>query len=142
MRVERRGRKRSARTLSTCSLAVSCVAGDGKFDSVQRTDSFERRGGVFKKHFSGTTLRTYGSAWKKPSEVFTLFLIGSCRLGSNHDKCYVPHPLEMGPKESGDPHSNCGKAIGALGHTGKRTFFGGIASWLQIELRHGWVASD
>lgn len=37
----------------------------------------------------------------------------------NHDDRHVPHPLEMGPKEPGDPHPDRREAAGAPGHTGR-----------------------
>lgn len=38
---------------------------------------------------------------------------------SDHDKCYITHPVKMGPQESGDPHPNRGEAAGTFGLTGK-----------------------
>lgn len=36
----------------------------------------------------------------------------------DHDDRHLPHPVEMGPQESWNPHPDCGEASGAPGHTG------------------------
>lgn len=68
---------------------------------------------------SSPHLLTWTSSTCSPSYICFFFCFFSFILHSNHDKRYVPHPAEMGPEESGDPHSDRGETAGAVGHAGR-----------------------